>query len=337
MTRGPRFDAAWPPATCIAHETRHTPLQLTRFATHVWQQRRGLWALARLASGIGRARDKKAEPGRVIEREVMGPSASLQRDFIRYCGGDPSHYRGVIPSHLVSQWSLPAMLEVAEQLPYPPLKVINTGVHVEFLAPLPIVDRLRLRTALTSVEETERAALLTIRVATLLPSGAEAVRTDLHLRVRTTNAAKGSRPGGRGQERKAPPSTVEGAIPAGVRELGRHRLRRDAGLEFSRLTGDYNPIHWSVRYARSTGLPGAILQGFASFALIYEALTRSLLSGEAARIAALDVRFTRPLTLPCSVGIFSRGAELYLGEAIGAPAYAEGTVALRGLAPESER
>ena len=297
-----------------------------RFGGHLWEQRRGLLALARLATGIKRGKQLPSVPGPIVEREVAAPSPGLQRDFVKFCGGDPGHYRAQIPPHLLSQWSLPVMLEVAESLPYPPLKVINTGVRVEFLAPLPQVERLGVRAQLRQVEEQERAVRVVIDVSTLLPNGEAALRASLSMRVRKP------------QPKTASPMKAREEAPRLVapdaRELARYRLRATAGLEYSRLTGDYNPIHWSMAYARSTGLPGAILQGFASLGLMFEALTKGLLSGDARAIAGLDVQFLRPIALPAEMGVYWVNSSVSLATAPQAPIAAFAQVQLRDLLGE---
>jgi acyl dehydratase len=87
-------------------------------------------------------------------------------------------------------------------------------------------------------------------------------------------------------------------------EVGRRRLGRSAGLDFARLTGDFNPVHWIGPYARMAGFRGVILHGFATAALATEAVIATRWFGEPARLGGLEVRFTRPLVLPDHVGVF---------------------------------
>jgi acyl dehydratase len=278
-----------------------------------------------VVSGVNRESALPTVPAPPVECDVAAPSERLQQDFVRFCGGDPAHYRDCIPPHLLSQWSLPLMLKVAERLPYPATRVINTGVRATFLSPLPRTPTLRVRAQLLEVEDGERAVRLVIRVATLLPSGLEALQLDLKLRV--------GKPRPKAAPATAPRKDAPSLVPAGARELARVQLRRDAGLEFARLTGDYNPIHWLQSYARSTGLRGTILHGFGSFGLTFEALTRNLLSGDPAAIAALQVDFVKPLTLPARVGIYQLGSQVFVAEAPEAPAYLVGEVAFRPERP----
>jgi acyl dehydratase len=87
-------------------------------------------------------------------------------------------------------------------------------------------------------------------------------------------------------------------------EVGRRRLGKSAGLDFARLTGDFNPVHWVGPYAKLAGFRGIILHGFATAALATEAVIAGRWLGDTSRLGGLEVRFTRPLVLPARVGVF---------------------------------
>ena len=53
-------------------------------------------------------------------------------------------------------------------------------------------------------------------------------------------------------------------VPGDARELSFWNLSASAGLEFAKLTGDFNPIHWVPAYARASGFRNVILHGFAT-------------------------------------------------------------------------
>jgi hypothetical protein len=118
--------------------------------------------------------------------------------------------------------------------------------------------------------------------------------------------------------------------PEDAREVARFRLGKNAGLSFAKLTGDFNPIHWIPAIARASGFRQPILHGFAELAFAWEGLNKNLLGGDVHAIAELEMRLTRPLVLPHEVGLFVRGRELFLADALGGPAYLSGTFRLRG-------
>lgn len=57
-------------------------------------------------------------------------------------------------------------------------------------------------------------------------------------------------------------------------------------------TGIYFPIHTSIRFARSVGLPNIILQGTATLALAVREITNYFAGGDPARIRTISCRFT---------------------------------------------
>ena len=62
-----------------------------------------------------------------------------------------------------------------------------------------------------------------------------------------------------------------------------------------RLNGDLNPLHADPSFAAMAGFERPILHGLASYGLVAKALVDGLLDGDAARLAALSVRFAGPL------------------------------------------
>lgn len=61
-------------------------------------------------------------------------------------------------------------------------------------------------------------------------------------------------------------------------------------------TNIFFPIHTSVRFARSVGLPGIILQGTATLALAVREITNAFAGGDPARIRVIACRFTHMVT-----------------------------------------
>ena len=61
-----------------------------------------------------------------------------------------------------------------------------------------------------------------------------------------------------------------------------------------RLSGDYNPLHADPEVARAAGFERPILHGMATMGVAAHAVLRALLDYDAARFAAMRVRFTAP-------------------------------------------
>ncbi|GAB3952908.1 MaoC family dehydratase [Micromonospora vulcania] len=80
-------------------------------------------------------------------------------------------------------------------------------------------------------------------------------------------------------------------LPAKTFQVTRADLVRYAGA-----SGDFNPIHWSDRFATKVGLPGVIAHGMFTMALVGRAVTEWAGSPDA--VVEYGVRFTRPVVVP---------------------------------------
>lgn len=264
-------------------------------------------------------------PGPWIEAEVEPPSAALVHDFVRALGGDPSKTRGRLPPHLFPQWGLPLAARALQGVPYPMLRVMNAGCELRLGAPLPIGERLQIQARLESIDESDTRAMLSTRIVTGTRSAPDALDVTLHAFVPLAKPTQ--------HAKKAPVR-----VPADAREIDRVALEARAGLDFAKLTGDFNPIHWIAPYARAAGFRGAILHGFGTFARAFEAVARQLPDGDAYALGSIQARFTKPLVLPARVGVYVGAADephVFVGDAAGAEAYLVGSYELR--APTTAR
>lgn len=252
-------------------------------------------------------------PGPWIEAELEPPPAALVRDFVRTMGGDPAGLRGRLPPHLFPQWALPLAAQALADVPYPMLRVMNAGCTLLLEAPLPANERLHVRARLESIDENETRALLTTRIVTGTRSAAGALDATLQAFVPLA--------------RRASVKKEPARVPADAREIARVALGAHAGLDFAKLTGDFNPIHWVAPYARAAGFRGVILHGFGTFARAVEAVAQ-LHGGDAYALGRIAARFTKPLVLPARVGVYVSAADdgqLFVGNAPGAEAYLVGS------------
>jgi hypothetical protein len=167
------------------------------------------------------------------------------------------------------------------------------------------------RARLESVDDDGKRAILVQRVITGTRSAPEALVADMRVFVPLAKKEPGAK--------KA--ATL---VPVDVKELAFIRLAADAGLDFAKLTGDFNPVHWVAPYARAAGFKSCILHGFSTLARAIEAVNRRVFAGDPTRLATIDVRNTAPLVLPARVGVYVAGDALYVGDAPGGRAYLEG-------------
>jgi acyl dehydratase len=75
-----------------------------------------------------------------------------------------------------------------------------------------------------------------------------------------------------------------------------YRVTRADLVRYAGASGDFNPIHWSDRFATKVGLPGVIAHGMLTMALAGRAITTW--AGRPDAVVEYGVRFTRPVVVP---------------------------------------
>lgn len=290
---------------------------MTVSTKHVLEQIPVLRTLGRVALSAVAKREPggaaPVAPGPWIEATLPPRSAALVADYVRHVGGDPAAYKGIVPPHLFPQWGFPLAAQAIAAVPWPLTKVMNAGCRLEIRAPLPAGEPLLVKARLESIDANERRAILTQRIVTGTASAPEAIVADLHAFVPL------------GKKEKGGAAEVRPVVPADAREIAFFAIGPGAGLDFAKLTGDFNPIHWVPAYARAAGFRSTILHGFATMARAIEAVQRRLFAGDARALRLVDVRFTRPLVLPADVGVYvRRDGGVWVGDAPGGGIYLEG-------------
>jgi hypothetical protein len=216
--------------------------------------------------------------GMTIQRTIAAPPARLVEQYIRWCGAT-GRYEGQLPPHMVSQWSLPLVGALLMQLPYRLTRAINQGVSMTVHGPLPRDAALTLSASIESMEPAAGRVRVVVAIFTGVPGLTRLVETRLHMSFLL--------PG------KRPPKTAAPRPPDPAwHTAGQWRADASDGLRFALLTGDFNPIHWCGPLARRSVFGGKVLQGFGSLARSIEALGND-------GFRELDVRFLRPVPLPC--------------------------------------
>jgi acyl dehydratase len=277
-------------------------------------------ALGRVAMS-GLRKDKPAHapvvPSPWIEARLPPRPADIVRDYIRHVGGDPGWYRNRVPAHFFPEWGFPLGQRALEGLGYPLVRGMNAGCRIENRAPLPAGEPLEARARIESIDDDGRRAIITQKVITGTSRVPEAIVAEMRVFIPLGNKGDKSE---NGKKPKARPT-----VPTDAHEISFQRIPENAGLDFAKLTGDFNPIHWLAPYARASGFRTVILHGFATFARAIEALNRSRFAGDPTRLKVIDARFSRPLVLPARVGVYvTNDGGIWVGDAPGGGAYLEG-------------
>lgn len=247
---------------------------------------------------------------------------SLVSAYVRWVGGDPASYRARVPAHLFPQWGFPLTGKLVEGLSYPMLSAMNGGCKLTMRAPLPAGEALEVTGRLDAVDDNGQRAVLDQKIVTGTKANPDAVEAHLYVFI-PLKREKGDKSEKNGK------SKDKARVPVDAREIAFFKLGPDAGLDFAKLTGDFNPVHWVPRWARAFGFKNVILHGFGTLARAIEALNRGLFAGDVDALAEIDVRFTRPLVLPARVGVYVLGDRVWVGDAPGGPAYLDGKFKVR--------
>ncbi len=83
--------------------------------------------------------------------------------------------------------------------------------------------------------------------------------------------------------------------PGAVLATQTYVVRRADLVRYAGAAGDFNPIHWSDRIARSVGLPGVIAHGMFTLALAARAV--ATWTGDA-EVVELGAKFSSPVVVP---------------------------------------
>jgi acyl dehydratase len=276
----------------------------------------GRLALSALMSAKG---SPPALPGPELSVTVPPRSAALLAAYARHVGADAAAYRRFVPPHLFPQWSFPLVTKALSGIGYRLERVVNAGCRLEMRRPIPADEALDVRVRLESLDDNGRRVLIATRVVSGSASAPEALAATLYALIPLG--------GGKRESGAAPPKERKEPVrvPDLARELAFWRIGADAGLDFAKLTGDFNPIHWVPAYARALGHRGCILHGFSLIARAMEGITRARFTGDATRLKVFDASLVSPLLLPARVGLYldsgSDGDRLFVGDAPGGRAY----------------
>lgn len=229
------------------------------------------------------AKQPPVQPAHIaaVTRVIAAPAPDLVERYIAWSGAAHS-YDGLLPPHMVSQWSLPLVGELLLRMPYRLSSVINQGVGLRVHGPLPRNVPLHVSAAVEQVEETPGRVKVVVAVTTGTRQAPSLVEARLHMSFLLPGPRAPKTPPARGPE---PDWITAGLWHADLRD----------GLRFALLTGDFNPIHWCGPLARRSVFRGMVLHGFGSFVRSYEVLAQ-----HGVRFDEIDVRFVKPVALPCT-------------------------------------
>jgi acyl dehydratase len=197
--------------------------------------------------------------------------------------------RDLVPATWIHVMAFPLQMALlsAPDSPFALAGIVHVTNSMSLLRPVSVGERLRLSSSYGPPREHRRGVLIDM-------IGEAHVGDELVWRGVSAYLVRG--------ETLPIPEPVEGSdlvtLPSDV-EVDADavwRLPANLGRQYSRVSGDMNPIHTSALGGKAFGFPKAIIQGMWTHARVLAALEPRL--PDAYR---MDVRFTKPILLPSSV------------------------------------
>lgn len=239
-------------------------------------------AVAMLAGGawslVPSALRRRVDPvDRPVRQRVSTGSDELLDAHAAWAGAPPDRHAGTVPPHTFARWAMPAIARLTARAPLPLLQVLNQGVDVEVLQPIPRGVPLDLTGRFAGVVEEPTRTRVDTSIEVALPDGTTAMRLQVYAVV----------PNGGNAGRRRDEPAHDWA------ELGSFAAEGDDGKRFFWLTGDFNPIHTVDAVGRLTRFDGCILHGFGTMARTWEVAVDAGLD-----LRDVQVRFVAPNPLP---------------------------------------
>lgn len=202
---------------------------------------------------------------------TFGIETSTQQRFL----ADPHQ----LPAHLFSQFALSICAQQLKQLRYPLLGIINQGVGLEVIHPIPLGEPLHITCKMIEVSEEEGKA----RIHQQLIIGTANIPHCYTASFHTVFIL--------GRSKK--PKTSKEPEVIDFEKIGQWTVAPNDGWNFALLTGDFNPIHWIGFIAKFSPFKQKVLHGFGMFTRSIETVQQHFQTP----IKSIHVRFVSPAKL----------------------------------------
>ena len=217
-----------------------------------------------------------------INKAVPPPNDNLLDYYRKWSGSD---IQQSIPFHLVSLWSFPLVFDLLAKTGLPVVKVVNQGLSIQINDSLPLTEKFILNAKIKSIENTDTKKKLVVPVSTSTASQKDIIILDLEMSFpqKIIN---------RNPKSDRSPSDVSQLATSSTTSFSKLSFSKNDGLNYSLLTGDFNPIHWLLFYAKKSPFKTTIMQGFGSFSKISSILEKQY------NLTTISIKFLKPITLP---------------------------------------
>lgn len=269
------------------------------------QQLRTVGAFGRLIAS-GALASLRGSGGELLLRprvsgRVPGISGAQAARYTEATGASPDLYvvagRTVVPPTFFSCWALPALAHALTlaRLPFNFTRVLHAASSVRIHRLHEPGEQLSFTASIEGIERNGNR----VRIDQLLEI------VDAHGDPVQTAAISLALP----DPRRVPRSRVPELVPAEGRLLGELLMEPEAGWKYARLSGDFNPVHWSRLVARLSGMTAPIAHGFDLMARTCHAVIERRAGRDPSRLRYLEVAFRKPVPLPSRLFLFAGEAE----------------------------
>ena len=253
-------------------------------------------------------------PTKVVGLEVGAVSQTIDaRWLMAYAAAlgetDPRYYDTTAPGGPIAhplfpvcyEWSVALTLRSKTIKPeLLPLGVHSTHHLVIHRRP-EAGDRLLTRGQVLSVRASRTGTLVVIRYSTVDRNGRPVTTTDYG------SVFRGVSTDGNADAAIAPLARVEPPSGDEVRWSSTVSVSSQGAHVYSECARIWNPIHTDIAAARAAGLPGLILHGTATLALVVSRVIRHDLGGDPMRVASVAARLTGMVPVPSTFTVRGRG------------------------------
>lgn len=249
-----------------------------------------------LAAGVVRkltGRRPESLPKRQVRVHDVSQDVARLAAYDRVCGFG---LRDRVPATWLHVLAFPLQLELlsADDSPFSLAGLVHVTNTMTLHRPVTVSEPLALAVSYGPPREHRRGVLLDL-------VGEAYVGDELAWRGVSTYLVRGeSLPG-------MAPGQGEVDLPSQFDDIASDnvwRLSANLGRTYAGVSGDFNPIHLNPLAAKALGFPRAIIHGMWTHARLLAALENRL--PETYRV---DVRFTKPILLPSSVGFGAQATE----------------------------
>ena len=274
------------------------------------QQLRTIGAFGRLvASGAIASIRQSGGYDLLLRPRVTGMAPRVSsRAIVRYLqatGADPESYRApgrtyFVPPTFFSTWALPEFAKALAmaRLPFNFARALHASSSVRMHRMFTCEEPLAFSASVEGVERTGQRVRIDQQLELGEPRGGPVMTATLSIVL---------------PERRRSGSRTPEIVPANASQLSRLELPANEGWRYARLSGDFNPVHWSRTAARFAGLPGPIAHGFDLMTCVSHAVVAQLASS-ASGLRALSVAFRAPVVLPARLNLLTATADPDTGQ-----------------------